>query len=196
MPPSLPSNRRTVTTVHTCVRWLVRSLLLWRLTVYLTSLLRGLLRKHGWPHTMWKNEKAHRCLVCYSQPSPWSCCFLQHSTVTEHLRHSTAPGAWRRAEPWSYGAQFSRWQQVWLTSWIKKHYHVPVKSLQSCPTVCDPMDCSLPGSAVHGILQAKILEWVAISFSRGSSQPRNWTHVSCTSCIGWSVLYHRRHRGS
>ena len=41
------------------------------------------------------------------------------------------------------------------------------KSLQSCPTLCDPMDCSPPGSSVHGILQARILEWVAISFSRG-----------------------------
>ena len=40
---------------------------------------------------------------------------------------------------------------------------------QSCPTLCDPMDSSLPGSFVHGILQARILEWVAISFSRGSS---------------------------
>ena len=44
---------------------------------------------------------------------------------------------------------------------------------------CDPMDCSLPGSSVHGILQARILEWVAISFSRGSSWPRNRTPVSC-----------------
>ena len=43
---------------------------------------------------------------------------------------------------------------------------------------CDSMDCSLLGSSVHGILQARILEWVAISFSRGSSQPRNWTKVS------------------
>ena len=43
----------------------------------------------------------------------------------------------------------------------------------------DPMDCILPGSSVHGILQARILEWVAIYFSRGSSQPRNRTHVSC-----------------
>ena len=43
---------------------------------------------------------------------------------------------------------------------------------QSCPTLCDPMDCSLPGSSVHGILQERVLEWVAISFSRGSSQPR------------------------
>ena len=50
---------------------------------------------------------------------------------------------------------------------------------QSCPTMCKPTDGSPPGSAVHGILQARILEWVAIPFSRGSSQPRNWTQVSC-----------------
>ena len=49
---------------------------------------------------------------------------------------------------------------------------------QSCPTLCDPVDCSLPGSSVHGILQARILEWVAISFSRGSSRPRDRTRVS------------------
>ena len=45
---------------------------------------------------------------------------------------------------------------------------------QLCPTLCDPADCSPPGSSVHGFLQARILEWVAISFSRGSSQPRDW----------------------
>ena len=49
---------------------------------------------------------------------------------------------------------------------------------QSCPTLCNPMDCSLPGSSVHGIFQAIVLEWIAISFSRGSSQPRDWTRVS------------------
>ena len=49
---------------------------------------------------------------------------------------------------------------------------------QSCLTICDPMDCSPSGSSVHGILQVRILEWVAISFSRGSSQPRDWTQVS------------------
>ena len=50
--------------------------------------------------------------------------------------------------------------------------------LQLCPTLCNPMDCSLPGSSVHGIFQARILEWVAISFSRRSSWPRDWTQVS------------------
>ena len=49
---------------------------------------------------------------------------------------------------------------------------------QSCPTLCDPMDCSPPGSSVHGILQARILEWVSISFPRGSSRPRDQTQVS------------------
>ena len=56
---------------------------------------------------------------------------------------------------------------------------VCVKVAQSCLTPCDPMDCSLPGSSVPGILQARILEEIAILFSRGSSWPKNWTRVSC-----------------
>ena len=59
---------------------------------------------------------------------------------------------------------------------------------QSCPTLCDPMDCSLPGSSDRGIFQARILEWIAVSFCRGSSQPRDQT---CISCIGRQILYHR-----
>ena len=53
---------------------------------------------------------------------------------------------------------------------------------QSCPTLCNPMDCSLPGSSVHRILQARILEWVAMPSSRGSSSPRDRTQVSCIAC--------------
>ena len=52
---------------------------------------------------------------------------------------------------------------------------------QLCSTLCNPVDCSLPGSSIHGIFQARILEWVAISFSRGSSQPRDRTWVSHTA---------------
>jgi len=63
-------------------------------------------------------------------------------------------------------------------------------SLQSRLTLSDPMDCSLPGSSVRGILQARILEWVAISSSRGSSPPRDGNCVSCVSCIGRRVLYY------
>ena len=53
---------------------------------------------------------------------------------------------------------------------------------QSCPTLCDPMDCSPPGSSVHEIFQARILEWVAISYSRGSSPYRDQIHISLVSC--------------
>ena len=52
------------------------------------------------------------------------------------------------------------------------------EAAQSCPTLCDPVDYSLPGSSLHGILQARVLEWVAIAFSRGSSRPRDQTRVS------------------
>ena len=52
------------------------------------------------------------------------------------------------------------------------------KSLHLCLTLCNPMDCSLPGSSIYGIFQARVLEWIAISFSRGSSRPRNGTWVS------------------
>ena len=66
---------------------------------------------------------------------------------------------------------------------------VCTKLLQSCLTLCDPIDCSLPGSTVHGILQARILEWVAMPYFRGSSQPRDQTHVSYVSWTGNWILY-------
>ena len=61
---------------------------------------------------------------------------------------------------------------------------------QWCLTLCDPMDCSPPGSSVHGILQAKILEWGAMPSSRGSSQIWDKTRISCVSCFGRQILYH------
>ena len=59
---------------------------------------------------------------------------------------------------------------------------------QSCPTLCDLTDCSLPGFSVHGISQARILRWVAITFSRGSSWPRDPTWVSCITGRFFTVL--------
>ena len=61
---------------------------------------------------------------------------------------------------------------------VRIHRCVCAKLLQSCPTLCDPVDCNPPGSSVHGILQARVLEQVAIYSSKGSSQPRDSTHVS------------------
>ena len=61
---------------------------------------------------------------------------------------------------------------------------LPAKSLQSCPSLCDPRDGKPPRSSVHGILQARILDWVAISSSRGSSQPRNSTGSLKSAALG------------
>ena len=61
---------------------------------------------------------------------------------------------------------------------------------QLCLTLCDPVDCSLPDSPVHGIFPARILEWVAISSSRRQSWPRDETQVSCGDSIGKRILYH------
>ena len=64
------------------------------------------------------------------------------------------------------------------------------KSLQLCPALCDPIAWIPSDSTVHGISQARTLEWVAISFSRGASPPGDWTPVSCIFCTGRQVLYH------
>jgi len=62
---------------------------------------------------------------------------------------------------------------------------------QSCLTLCDPVDCILPGFSVHGVLQARILEWIVIPFSKGSSLPRDQTWEHCRQ-----FLYHLSHQGS
>ena len=63
-------------------------------------------------------------------------------------------------------------------------------SCSGCLTLGDPMDCGPTGSSVHGIIQARMPEWVAVSFPRGSSQPRDQTHVPCIFHIGRQILYH------
>ena len=71
---------------------------------------------------------------------------------------------------------------------VSRSFHVHAHT-QSCPTLWNPLDCSLPGSSVHGIFQARILEWIAISSSRGSSGPRDRTCVPCISCIAGGFFF-------
>ena len=73
--------------------------------------------------------------------------------------------------------KFILWYFILFDLWLSWNSHI--SSVQSRPTLCNPMDCSLPGSSIHGIFQARVLEWVAISFSRGSSWPMDRTWVSC-----------------
>ena len=69
-------------------------------------------------------------------------------------------------------------------------FHYTRSFAKLCLNFCDPIGYTLPGSSVHGIFQARILEWVAISFSRGPSQLRDQICISCISCTGRQILYH------
>ena len=111
------------------------------------------------------------------------CCFLPRANKTTDIAQAPPSGyMWKHSLPPSPPPQIS-----W--TWLKRPWLGPVlcSEAQSCLTLCDPIDYSPPGSSVHGILPARILKWVAISSSRGSSQPRDRTHISC---IGRRVLYH------
>ena len=66
----------------------------------------------------------------------------------------------------------------WLEQGLQCRKTLWSEVAQSCPPLWDCMDCSLPGSSVHGIFQVRVLEWIAISFSRGNCRPRDWTQVS------------------
>ena len=78
------------------------------------------------------------------------------------------------------------------TSYIRGKHGACART-QSCLTLCDPTDCSPPGSSLYGMSQARTLEWVANSYTKRSSQPRDQTQVSCISCIGRWILYHWCH---
>ena len=130
------------------------------------------------------------------------------ATWWKELTHLKIPWCWERLKvgEWDdrgwdgWMASPTRWTWVWVSSgswwWIGRpgvlqsmglqtvrlDWATELKFLQSHLTPCYPMDCNLPGSSVHGILQARILEWVAMPSSRGSFGPRDWTLVSNISC--------------
>ena len=136
---------------------------IWQLLIRLHILLKSVQFSYSvtsdclWPHAL-----QHARLPCPS-PIPGAC---TNSCLLSRWCHPTIL---------SSVIPFSSCLQSFPASKEKKESEVA----QSCLILCNPMDCSPPGFSIHGIFQARVLEWVAISFSRGSSQPRNWTRVSC-----------------
>ena len=136
---------------------------------------------------VWEDSTCHRVAEAHAPQllSPCSrACALQQEKPLQceawalQLRVSPARCNQRKPTPGFYSAQPKE----------KKNHHcqydefiVVIYSLSRIRLFCDPMDCSLTGSSVHRTSQARILDWVAISFSRGSSQPRGRTHVSCSA---------------
>ena len=102
-------------------------------------------------------------LPLHSYPSHLSHCF-KGETSSSFVKNSSHSHLASMSPPCS---------AISFDLWEKKS-----EVTQLCPALCDPIDCSLPGSSIHGIFQARVLEWAAISFSRGSSWPRDWTWVS------------------
>ena len=151
------------------------------------------LQPHGLQHTR---------LPCPS-PSPraWSnsCPLRQwcHPTISPSvipfscLQSFPASGSFLKSQLFASGGQ-----SIGASASASVGYYCSAKGLtynvlvltQLYLTLCDPMDCSPPDSSVHRIFQARILEWVAISYSRGSSQPRDRTHVFCVFCISRRIL--------
>ena len=84
----------------------------------------------------------------------------------------------------------SDWRPFLMSRLKTSYIRMCVLSHFSHVQLGDPMDSSPPGSSVHGILQARVLEWVVLSHSKGSSQPQDWTCISYVSCTGRQVLYH------
>ena len=117
-------------------------------------------------------------------------------TDTEGGKLLPSPASAERSTWWTKTRSNLIFFLTYLFLKIKVIALVCMLSLQSCLTLCDPMDCSPPGFSVHEISQARILERVAISSSRGSSQPRDGTRISHVSSTGRWVLYHQHHLGS
>ena len=125
------------------------------------------------------------------------------SSAPAHAQHCARPVTPLHVSPWPCGSvdypihRWGNWGSEWQVWWKIPHAEafnvglacsrrsVCIKSfkvkVKSCSTLCDSMDCSPPGSSIHGIFQARVLEWAAISFSRGSSQTRDWAQASCTA---------------
>ena len=136
-------------------------------------------------------------LKSFQEPQ-WCLCYSLQNTSSVWNKYWSSS-----QEHQVWGRQILPWEAVLLPEPVfqcRFHEPPPSPSLcsdpskrvhpQLCSTFCDPMDSSLPGSSAHDILQARILVWVAISSSRGSSRPRDWTCISCVSCIGRQILYH------
>ena len=136
---------------------------------------------HGWEDPLEKEMATHSSISAWEIPrtedpgrySPWGHKRVRHDWMTEQQQYMVT-------------IIFFLWRGL-LTTF--KYYCLLFSHLVLSDS-CDPRDCSLPGSSVRGIFQARTLEWVAVPFSRGPSQPRDQICLSCVSCIARWVLYH------
>ena len=121
--------------------------------------------------------------------------FISHHMMTYDVEHLSFPPRFTEIQLVDNVCKFNiNNVMIWYMCILWNDYHNKAAVLclvaQSCLTLCDPVDCSLPGSSVHGIFQASIKDWVVISFYRGSSQPRDQTHISYVSWVADKFFIH------
>ena len=126
--------------------------------------------------------------LCLQIPAPPMSALLQVCSVLIYLMKPTLTTVFITAMPCSSAfliclplpsILLSIYIYLWIDVYIHNSFCCCCSGGKSCPTLCNPVDCSPPGSSVYGISQARILEWVAMPFSRGFSWPRDQTRVSC-----------------
>ena len=131
-----------------------------------------------------KTEQLNNSCLNYSKLQLSSTCFVFVTCFPSHSSHYSSIVQPQTPSP---RTPFKAESSVLLIPII--FYTCACSIVQLCLTLCDPMDCHPPGSSVHGILQARILGWIAMSSSRGSSQPRDQTFVSFVSCIAGRFFF-------
>ena len=137
---------------------------------------------HRWPQTSKCICRTYQqvTFLAVREGLPWWRDGISHIEMVTHFV-PTWSGCW--ANPGGSISETGVWSVRCLTTNLVPPEQMDISRkwsevAQLCLTLCDPMDCSPPGSSIHGIFQARVLEWVASSFSRGSSRPRDWTWIS------------------
>ena len=138
------------------------------------------------------SKNGNRTTIWPSNPTPG---YISERNKNSNLKRYMQSGVHGNIIYSSQDMKQPKWPSA--DEWIRKMWYIHTVEWNStrvraqlCSTLWDPMDYSPPGSSVHGILQERILEWVALPSSRGSSWPRDRTHVCCISCSGGQILYH------
>ena len=158
---------------------------IWRTVFLINGLPRGISGKNP-PAMQDKEDPLEKEMATHCSILAWEIPWTEEpgrlqSMGSQRVRHDGASKQPPQQDMETTEMSISKWNDkddVVYYSVKKKYKHIVSESHSVVSNVCKIMDCNLPGSSVHGILQARILEWVAISFSRGSSQSRDWTQIS------------------
>ena len=163
------------------VDYIVHGVAEWDMTGRLTHLLHLTLE--------WKEAKVPWNLWCHMLDQPFTSTTQWQENLKSEILWCNCSFCYYKF--WLQTLILRNWAVLWVDVQLPLSFWCKVLAAHLCLTLCDPVDCSRPGSSIHGILQARTLEWVAIPFSGGSFWPRDWT-PGLRYCR--QILYHLSHQ--